>query len=247
MTTSPGTGSAPWTRTQLDSGHHVIWNRPAGERDGTDLVVVIHGYGSNELRAAQGYFSMLPEGVTGLAVRGGFEIDAAAAPVTDGPVGDGSGPGGPDPGAWGWFLLDYFLANDFADVISAANSVRAWISSVREQHSSVTLMGYSQGMAMATTLLRLHPEDYRAVVGLSGFVLKNELLSVVDSFEAKPPFFWGRDKADLVINEDAIAYTAEWLEQNTLLTPRTYPGMGHAMSKTEMADVSAFLRHYVLR
>ncbi|HEY1158681.1 MAG TPA: phospholipase, partial [Arthrobacter sp.] len=137
--------------------------------------------------------------------------------------------------------------NVFADVISAANSVRAWISSVRDQHSSVSLMGYSQGMAMATTLLRLHPGDYKADVGLSGFVLKNELLSVMDSFEAKPPFFWGRDKADLVINEDAVAYTAEWLEQNTLLTSRTYPGMGHAMSKTEMVDVSAFLRHYVLR
>jgi phospholipase/carboxylesterase len=70
---------------------------------------------------------------------------------------------------------------------------------------------------------------------------------VTDSFDVRPPFFWGRDKADLVINEDAVAYTAEWLEKNTLLTARTYPGMGHAMSKTEMVDVSAFLRHYVLR
>ena len=98
---------------------------------------------------------------------------------------------------------------------------------------------------MASTLLRLHPAAYRAVVGLSGFVLNNELLALTDSFEAKPPFFWGRDKADLVINPDAISYTAEWLEKHTMLTARTYPGMGHAMSKREMADVSAFLRHYV--
>jgi phospholipase/carboxylesterase len=107
-------------------------------------------------------------------------------------------------------------------------------------------MGYSQGMAMASTLLRLHPDSYKATVGLSGFVLDNELLALTDSFESPPPFFWGRDKADLVINEEATEYTAQWLNKNTRLTARTYPGMGHAMSKTEMVDVSAFLRHYVL-
>ncbi|HAP88292.1 MAG TPA: phospholipase, partial [Arthrobacter bacterium] len=147
---------------------------------------------------------------------------------------------------YGWFLLDYFLANNFADVITATNQVHAWITSVKGQHSSVSLLGYSQGMAMASTLLRLHPADYLATVGLSGFVLENELLSLTESFTTPPPFFWGRDKADLVINEDATAYTDEWLNENTQLTARTYPGMGHAMSKTEMVDVSAFLRHYVL-
>jgi phospholipase/carboxylesterase len=110
----------------------------------------------------------------------------------------------------------------------------------------VSLLGYSQGMAMASTLLRLRPRDFPAVVGLSGFVLDNDLLALSESFDVPPPFFWGRDKADLVINEDATAYTAEWLETHTRLTARTYPGMGHAMSKAEMVDVGAFLRHYVL-
>ena len=147
---------------------------------------------------------------------------------------------------YGWFLLDYFLTNDFADVVSAANSVFSWIDSVRSVHTSVSLLGYSQGMAMASTLLRLRPRDFPAVVGLSGFVLDNELLALSESFDVPPPFFWGRDKADLVINGDAAAYTEEWLNTNTQLTARTYPGMGHAMSKAEMVDVSAFLRHYVL-
>ena len=62
----------------LRSGHPVVWSRPAAERPGTDLVLVLHGYGSNEVRAANRFFPMLPERCTGLAVRGGFEIDAAA-------------------------------------------------------------------------------------------------------------------------------------------------------------------------
>ena len=201
----------------------VVWSKPEEERAGTPLLVMMHGYGTDESRMVR-LFDYLPPNFTCAALR---------APMV---IGD----------HYGWFLLDYFLANDFADVISTTNTVHDWINSVRGQHSSVSLLGYSQGMAMASTLLRLHPKSYQAVVGLSGFVLENDLLALTDSFETPPPFFWGRDKADLVINEDATAHTEEWLNANTRLTARTYPGMGHAMSKAEMVDVSAFLRHYVL-
>ena len=201
----------------------VVWSKPEGERAGTPLLVMMHGYGTDESRMVR-LFDYLPQNFTCAALR---------APMV---IGD----------HYGWFLLDYFLANDFADVISTTNTVHDWINAVRGQHSSVSLLGYSQGMAMASTLLRLHPKSYQAVVGLSGFVLENDLLALTDSFETPPPFFWGRDKADLVINEDATAHTEEWLNANTRLTARTYPGMGHAMSKAEMVDVSAFLRHYVL-
>ncbi|MFE8885592.1 alpha/beta hydrolase [Pseudarthrobacter enclensis] len=202
----------------------VVWSRPADQRAGTPLLVMMHGYGTDESRMVR-LFEYLPPDFTCAALR---------APM---PIGE----------HYGWFLLDYFLANDFADVVSVAAKVHAWVESVREQHTSVSLLGYSQGMAMASTLLRLYPQDYAAVVGLSGFVLDNDLLALTDSFDSKPPFFWGRDKADLVINPDATTFTAGWLEEHTLLTARTYPGMGHAMSKAEMADVGAFLRHYVLR
>lgn len=202
----------------------VVWSKPENERAGTPLLVMMHGYGTDEQRMAK-LFPELPEELTCAALRGPMVI-------------------GDD---YGWFLLDYFLANDFADVITAANKVFAWIDSVKGNHSSVSLLGYSQGMAMASTLLRLRPEGFKATVGLSGFVLDNDLLALSESFDTPPPFFWGRDKADPVINEDAIEHTAGWLEQNTALTARTYPGMGHRIEAMEMADVSTFLRHYVLR
>ena len=202
----------------------VVWSKPEPERAGTPLLVMLHGYGTDETRMAE-LFPGLPPAFTCAALRGPKVI-------------------GDD---YGWFLLDYFLTHDFADVITATNSVFSWIDTVRGQHSSVSLLGYSQGMAMASTLLRLRPEAFRAVVGLSGFVLDNELLAMSESFETRPPFFWGRDKADPVINEDATAHTEEWLERNTQLTARSYPGMGHAISPAELVDVGAFLRHYVLR
>lgn len=202
----------------------VVWSKPENERAGTPLLVMMHGYGTDEQRMAK-LFPELPEEFTCAALRGPMVI------------GD----------HYGWFLLDYFLANDFADVITATNKVFAWIDSVKGNHSSVSLLGYSQGMAMASTLLRLRPEGFKATVGLSGFVLDNDLLALSESFDTPPLFFWGRDKADPVIYEDAIEHTADWLERNTALTARSYPGMGHRIESMELADVGTFLRHYVLR
>ncbi len=202
----------------------VVWSKPEAERSGTPLLVMLHGYGSDETRMAE-LFPALPSGMTCAALRGPKVI------------GDHHG----------WFLLDYFLTHDFADVIAATNAVFGWIDGVKARHSSVSLLGYSQGMAMASTLLRLRPAAFRAVVGLSGFVLDNELLAMSESFEDRPPFFWGRDKADPVINDDATAHTREWLQRNTQLTARSYPGMGHSIGAAELVDVGAFLRHYVLR
>jgi phospholipase/carboxylesterase len=202
----------------------VVWSKPEHERAGTPLLVMMHGYGTDESRMAKLFGSLPPE----------FSCAALRGPKV---IGD----------HYGWFLLDYFLTHDFADVISSTNAVFAWIDSVKARHSSVSLLGYSQGMAMASTLLRLRPAQFRAVVGLSGFVLDNELLAMSESFDSPPPFFWGRDRADPVINGAAAEYTEEWLQRNTQLTARTYPGMGHSISKAELVDVGAFLRHYVLR
>ena len=200
----------------------VVWSKPEHERAGTPLLVMMHGYGRDESRMTQ-LFESLPPAFTCAALRGPKVI------------GDG----------YGWFLLDYFLTHDFADVISSTNAVFGWIESVKARHSSVSLLGYSQGMAMASTLLRLRPHAFKATVGLSGFVLDNDLLALSESFDSPPPFFWGRDKADPVINEDAIAHTEEWLHANVALTARTYPGMGHRIEPAELVDVSAFLRYYV--
>jgi phospholipase/carboxylesterase len=202
----------------------VLWSKPEHERAGTPLLVMLHGYGTDESRMSK-LFGSLPAEFSCAALRGPKDFG----------------------GYYGWFVLDYFLTHDFADVVTATNTVLAWIESVKARHSSVSLLGFSQGMAMASTLLRLRPEQFRAVVGLSGFVLDNELLAMSESFDARPPFFWGRDKADVVINDAATEHTADWLHRHTQLTARTYPGMGHTISKAELVDVAAFLRHYVLR
>lgn len=231
-------GTALPASERLASGVHALWSRPAAERDGSDLVLVFHGYGTNERRAAARFFPMLPERCTGLALRGGLEIDAAA---TEG-LPD-------DPGAWGWFLLDLSLKGEFSQVLAAVHRVYDVLADeavTRHRFRSVSVLGFSQGMAMATTAIRVRPEAFACGVGLAGFVLQDALLATLDSPPEGPgprPFFWGRDPADPVIHDGAIAYTDEWVHEHTRLTARTYPGILHSVSPEMGRDVKIFLEH----
>ncbi|MDQ4490430.1 dienelactone hydrolase family protein [Sinomonas sp. ASV486] len=212
--------------------HVALWSRPEGERAGSPLIVLFHGYGSNEadLMGLAGY---LPEEFTVVSLR---------APQTLA------------PGAYQWFPL--MAAQDFTmDSVEAATEyVLAWLDGVREQHTSVTLLGFSMGVAMATSLVRRRPDDFAAVVGLSGFAIDPAAAGEKDyeyfrdtELDGTVPMFWGRDQADPVITADKVEYTMGWVRSHVALTKVTYPGSGHGISGPELAHVKEFLELSVLK
>jgi len=205
----------------------VLWSRPETERAGTPLLVMFHGYGSDEADLFS-LASMLPGEFTVASVR----------------AADQAGPG------YSWFPLRTDLSYTLDSVTGATAAVHAWIESVRGNHSSVTLLGFSQGMCLATSLLRHSPADYAAVVGLSGFVVDSEgdpFFNDAAMAEIKPPLFWGRDQADPVIPADSIEFTNAWLRENTTLTKVLYTGIWHGINAQEMGHVSEFLQFTVLK
>ncbi len=204
----------------------VLWSRPENERAGTPLLVIFHGYGADEADL----FSLagqLPAEFTAASVRAPQE----------------AGPG------YAWFPLRNDLSYSVTAVTESASAVEQWIDGVRAQHTSVTLMGFSQGMSMATSLLRHRPADYAAVVGLSGFVVEPDgdpFFDDVAVAAAKPEVFWGRDQADPVIPESAIDFTNTWMRGHVKLTKVLYTGIFHGINAQEIAHVGEFLQYKVL-
>ncbi|WP_249336028.1 alpha/beta hydrolase [Sinomonas gamaensis] len=212
---------------------HALWSRPEGERPGTPLMVLLHGYGANEADL-MGLVPMLPEEFTVVSLR---------APQTLA------------PGAYQWFPLMTSDDFDFAQVEAASEYVLEWLDGIRGQHSSVTLLGFSMGMAMATTLLRRRPGDFAAVVGLSGFAIDPAAGDSTGTgaryfrdaeLDGTVPMFWGRDQADPVITPDKVAYTLDWVRGHVDLTKIAYEGIRHSISAPEMAHVAEFLNLKVL-
>ncbi len=204
----------------------VLWSRPENERAGTPLLVIFHGYGADEADL----FSLAGQ------LPAEFTVASVRAPQQAGP-------------GYAWFPLRNDLSYSLTSVTDAASAVDQWIDGVREAHTSVTLLGFSQGMCMATTLLRHRPNDYAAVVGLSGFVVEAEDNPYFDDAAvaaAKPEIFWGRDQADPVIPEASIEFTNTWMHGHVNLTKVLYTGIFHGINAQEISHVGEFLQYKVL-
>ena len=187
----------------------VLWSQPEDARAGKPLLVLLHGYGANE-QDLLSLADMLPEE---------FAVASVRAPIAMGP-------------GFAWFPLTGSVEYSVDTVKAAADYLQDWIDTVKDNHPSVTLLGFSMGMAMATTLLRKRPADYAAVVGLSGFVVNagadGEFRDA--ELDGTVPFFWGRDQQDPVITEDKVEYTMGWVRSHVKLTKVLYTGMWHGIN-----------------
>ena len=204
----------------------VVWSKPESARAGTPLLVLFHGYLSNE-QDLMGLVPGLPEEFTVAAVR---------APVALGP-------------GFTWFPLMHEPNFSVDKVTNAVADIWSWLDSVKDQHSSISVLGFSMGMAVATSVMRHRPDQVAAVVGLSGFAIpadgdpffNDEAVKAI-----KPPMFWGRDQADQVITADKIEFTHAWTAGHVDLTKVLYGGIGHGINAQELAHVSEFLTLKVL-
>ena len=196
----------------------VLWSAPESERASRPLLVLLHGYGSHE------------GDLFGLSPRLPLEpvIASLRAPLREN-------------GGNAWFSLgpetvgnpDSELANE------AADAVLEWLDTL--ENTSVGLLGFSQGAAVALQLLRRAPERFDAVIALSGFVVAGTEPGDDVLRTTRPPVFWGRGTADRVIPAEGIDRTAQWLPTHATVTERIYEDLGHSVSVAELADINAFL------
>lgn len=207
---------------------HVRWSHDEPRPD-TDLVVFLHGFGAdeNDLFPLGNYFDDR------------FTIASVQAPKQL----------PPHFGGYCWFPISTELEANADEVRTAIVQLDQWVQSVADQYRSVSLLGFSQGMAMATSLMRMRPGLYPAVIGLSGFVIEAEELEDLFDDEAfansNQRMFWGYDPADQIVAADRIAQTAAWLRPRVDLVEKTYQGIGHGIHPQEINDFLSFLKVHV--
>lgn len=106
---------------------------------------------------------------------------------------------------------------------------------------TIAALGFSQGGAMVTSLLRMRPERFLCGVNCSGFVAPGSFEGDAALAQLRPPMFWGRDVSDPVIDQQRIAALAAWAPVHTTLTERQYTGVGHGIARDEVDDIFVFL------
>ena len=197
------------------------WSAPPAERAGRPLLVLLHGYGSDE----DDLFALGPH------LPADYVLAAVRAPLA---------PPFPTPG-WSWYPIEGLNGRDPEAATAGARALVAWIDAERGDAASVGLLGFSQGGLVALEALRLRPEDYAFAVNLSGYANPSTLDTDAAFAARRPPVFWGRGAFDDVIPPALVEHTAQWLPSRVDLSGRLYPDLGHAVSAQELDDVSTFL------
>jgi phospholipase/carboxylesterase len=201
----------------------VLWSASEADRAGRPLLLLLHGFNSNEgdLFGLSPYLPLEPA------------IASLRAPSFTGY-------------GYAWFPL---LAQGHEQALAAAaastDAIIGWLDRVAPEHSTVGLLGFSQGGAMAIELMRRDPERFAFAVNLSGFAIPGDRDGDRRLAQVAPPVFWGRGTDDGVIDEAFISHTIDWLPTHADLDQRTYEGLAHSISEVELSDAAAFIAKHL--
>ncbi|MFY8188855.1 MAG: alpha/beta hydrolase [Flavobacterium sp.] len=209
---------------------HYIIRSPKTKQDLHPLVLLLHGYGSNE----QDLFSFaneLPAEAYVISVRAPYHLSFEA-------------------NAFAWYAINFGADNSkFSDVKQAKESLLVLKNLIDEllikfpiDANDVTLMGFSQGAILSYALGLSYPEKIRRIVAMSGYfnpemVLETQTDKVYDSLQ----IFASHGLVDEVI-------PISWAEQSLeLLKPfhiplsfHSYP-VGHGVAPQNFADILNWL------
>lgn len=194
------------------------------------LLIMLHGYGSNE----QDLFSFANELPDELL------IISAKAPLSLG------------FGSYAWYTI-HFDSNDsskFSDIPEAKNAlhkISVFIDEIIQKYNvnttNIFLFGFSQGTILSTAFALNNPKKIRHVIALSGYI-NNELLN--ENLELKSydnlDFFISHGSVDQVIPVDWARKTSGILNNLGIKNSyQEYP-VGHGVAPQNFYDLNLWIK-----
>jgi phospholipase/carboxylesterase len=192
------------------------------------LLIMLHGYGSNEddlLAIAKS----LDERLLTFSLRAPF-------------IAEGQG--------YSWYKLGFLPDKQFSYTYSETVQSREKISSfIREacrsykaDSSRVFVMGFSQGAMMAYDLALNKPESVKGVLSLSGKMLEETKKTKADAFKiADVKFFIAHGNMDNVIDFKEGEAAAQFLRSKKANVSFKSYDMPHSLNGQELRDIQAWL------
>ena len=199
--------------------HHVS-DRLDNLEIGKPILLLLHGYGSNE--------EDLPSLVRFLP--GEYPWYSLRAPVDLG------------NGFFAWANRVTPGNPPAPDVELATGAIWEWVDRELDSKSPLIVVGFSQGGLMATQLLRTRPSRIASTVILAGFTLDKPQPADAELEVERPQVIYARGLQDEVISKDAVLRTITWLKSHTSAEIQTYDGLGHSIDERVMEDVANYLK-----
>lgn len=201
---------------------------PKIKLDKNPLLLLIHGYGSNE-QDLFSFASELPEEYYIVSARAPYDIQY---------------------GSYAWYAINFDAdQNKFSDneqAISSRDIIAQFIEELKANYpidsNNVSLIGFSQGAILSYAVALSHPEKVNKIVALSGY-LNTEILEenyLKNSF-SNLKIFAAHGTVDQVIPVEWARKAKPFLDNLGINTTyKEYP-IGHGVSPQEFNDFKNWL------
>lgn len=207
---------------------HYLVREPKVKLEKNPLLLLLHGYGSNE-EDLFSFASELPEEYYVISARAPYDMQY---------------------GSYAWYAINFDAdENKFSDLEQAKKSrdiIANFIDELLENYpidrNNVTLIGFSQGTILSYAVALSYPQKVQRVVAISGYL---NLDMVVPHFAthdfSKLKIFASHGAVDQVIPVDWARKAKPILEQFGIATTyKEYP-VGHGVSPQNFFDFKNWL------
>ena len=208
---------------------HYLVQEPKVKHDKNPLLLLLHGYGSNE-EDLFSFATELPDDSYVISVRAPYDLQ---------------------PYGHAWYAIHFDAdENKFSDNVQAKQSVEiiaSFIDEIVKQYpidtENVTLIGFSQGAILSYATALTYPEKVTKVVALSGYFNQEILPEVIDTKAISHlKFFVSHGSVDQVIPVEWARKAKPALENLGLeVEYQEYP-IGHGVSPKNFFDFKNWLQ-----
>jgi phospholipase/carboxylesterase len=205
---------------------------PPKDAENAPLLLMLHGYGSNEKDLMQ-LSPMLHPGMRSISARAPLSLDF---------------------GMYGWFPIEFTpfgITVDRDAATEAREKLITFIGEIIEEYrpsgDKVFLLGFSQGTVMSYLTAFHAPELLHGVIGLSGQLPRQSLPAEANPELQALPFLVMHGIYDNVLPIEKGREANEWLKRNVRdLVYREYP-VAHQISEEGIDLIHAWLREKVTK
>ena len=208
---------------------HYLIQEPKVKHDKNPLLLLLHGYGSNE-EDLFSFASELPNDSYVISVRAPYDLQ---------------------PYGHAWYAIHFDAdENKFSDNVQAKQSVEliaGFIDEIVKQYpidaKNVTLIGFSQGAILSYATALTYPEKVAKVVALSGYFNQEIMPEVIDTKAISHlKFFVSHGSVDQVIPVEWARKAKPALENLGLKVEyQEYP-VGHGVAPQNFFDFKNWLQ-----
>ena len=205
-----------------------IVREPNQQTENTSLLILLHGYGSNE----EDLFSFATELPDNLL------IISARAPQSLGFE------------SYAWYSINFTADegkfSDIPEAIEARETIATFIDEIQEKYkiapNKTFLLGFSQGTILSYSVALNYPEKIQKIIALSGYI-NPELLSenLNNKDYSKLDFFISHGSVDQVIPADWAKKAPLFLDNINVKNSYKEYGVGHGVAPQNFFDFKKWI------